>query len=123
MSLIEATPVDDLARSLFDAAVRPLADSRRASGQTHYFPTAPDPAATSYFEHVNALPVGQPHVIAIPGGGHAAGLIDALAAFWASQGEADLAAMAPALKEIGDAIRAEHGQESGDVDIYCYTMF
>jgi hypothetical protein len=56
-------------------------------------------------------------------GGKAEALIDALAAFWAKQGEAGLAAMAPRLKELADALGDEAAENDGKVDILCYTLF
>ena len=122
MSWIETESVDDLARSLFDASIVPLGESRRASGKAGYFAIAPDPAAPSYFTSIDPASAG-PNAVDLPGGGRADGLIDALAAFWNGHGDMDLAAAAPALQTLAVAIRAERAQQSADVDIYCYTMF
>jgi hypothetical protein len=110
--------VDALALALFDEAIVPLAEARRAAGLEDYFPLAPDPDATSYFEQP-AVASMQPSDFAFPGDGAADGLIDALAAFWSEP----LAALAPALKDIAAALRDEAAQSDGSVDVFCYTMF
>jgi hypothetical protein len=40
-----------------------------------------------------------------------------------AEGESDLAAMAPRLKEIAEALSQEARQGDGTVSILCYTMF
>jgi hypothetical protein len=65
----------------------------------------------------------QPADFEFPGGGSAAGLIDALTAYWAAQGETQLAAMAPRLHEIAEALRDEAAEGDGTVSVLCYTMF
>ena len=116
MNLTEA------AHALFDTTIAPLARKHQAANTPSYFATGPDASATSYFVPVGPATTGR-QVAALPGGGHADGLIEALAAFWTERGEADLAAMAPGLHELAEAVAAERSQQSGDVDIYCYTMF
>jgi hypothetical protein len=123
MSSTETSSVDDLARSLFDTTVVPIAAARQTASAAPYFPTAPDPALDSYFVPVTAARSGAPQAVDFPGGGEAAGLIEALAASWTAGGHADLAALAPGLRQIAAAMDAERGEENGDVDIYCYTMF
>lgn len=123
MSLIEANRVDDLAHAMFDTVVAPLAERRQATGRPSHFPIRPDPSAVSYFEPAAPVSATGAQVAAFPGGGHAIGLIDALAAFWTEQGETDLAPLVPHLRKLAVAVAAERQEQSGDVDIYCYTMF
>jgi hypothetical protein len=122
MSSTEVISADDLARSLFDLILVPLAEARHASGRGNYFARAPEAGGTSYFA-VCERAAAQPADFDFPGGGDAAGLIDALEAYWIQQGEDGLAAMAPRLKEIAAALRGEAKESDGTVDVLCYTMF
>jgi hypothetical protein len=111
-----------LAGALFDEIVAPLAEARRAAGKQAYFPLAAEPGAKSYYEEP-VLRVMQPADFEFPGDGTAEGLVDALAAAWMAEGETGLAAMAPRLKEIAEALRDEAAEGDGSVSIFCYTMF
>jgi len=113
---------EELAAALFDEAVVPLAEARRAAGTQACFPLGPDPAAPTYFEPPS-LSVMAAEDFAFPGNGTPAGLVAALAVFWAAQGESALAAMAPRLAEIAAALAEEGAEGDGRVDILCYTMF
>jgi hypothetical protein len=122
MSSTEVDRARDLARALFDEVVSPLAEARRAAGKPAFFATARDPKATTYYTEPLAG-VMRPADFEFPGGGSVEGLVDALAARWAAQGEAELAAMAPRLKEIARALKDEADASDGSVSIFCYTMF
>ena len=122
MSSTDTDRARQLAGALFDEAVKPLADARKAAGEQPYFPTIPEAGAKSYFTQP-ALRVMQSGDFEFPGGGTAEGLIDALAAYWTAQGESGLAAMTPKLKEIAEALREEAAEGDGSVSILCYTMF
>jgi len=122
MSLIDENPARAIAATLFEKAIAPLAEARRAAGQQAYFPLAPESAVGSYFDEP-ALRVMQQADFEFPGGGTAEGLIDALAAAWSAAGESELAAMAPALKAIAEALRKEAVEGDRSVSILCYTMF
>ncbi len=100
----------------------PLAEQRRAAGRQAYFPLAGEPGAETYYD-VPPQRVMAPADFEFPGGGSAAGLVDALAAAWTAEGETALATMAPALKEIAAALNLEAEQGDGTVSILCYTMF
>jgi hypothetical protein len=110
------------AADLFDAAVVPLAEARRAAGRQEYFPLERKPGATSYYDEP-ARRTMRPADFELPGGGTADGLVDALAAAWTAQGEAGLAAMAPGLREIVEALDDEAAEGDGTISILCYTMF
>ncbi|MGH8548917.1 MAG: hypothetical protein ACRERU_10020 [Methylococcales bacterium] len=108
-----------LAGVLFDEVLVPLAAARRARGAQPYFPLQPDPKASSYFS---------PPSLRTPSdfelrGGTAEGLLEALAALWEAQGETELAAMIPRMKEIAEALADEHAESDGTVDVLCYTLF
>jgi hypothetical protein len=120
MSLTEE--IDARAVALFDERLAPEAQARRKRGDGDFFPLGPDPKVSSYFERP-AVAAMQPADFAFPGGGDADGLIDALAQSWTAEGNEQLAAMAPALKEIAAALREEAAQSDGSVDVFCYTMF
>jgi hypothetical protein len=112
----------ELAGALFDEVMVPLAKSRRTSGAPPYFPLQEEASVASYFV-APSLKVMNPADFELQLGGKAEALIDALAAFWAKQGEAGLAAMAPRLKELADALGDEAAENDGKVDILCYTLF
>jgi hypothetical protein len=122
MSPTEINRVAPLAEELFDRIVKTIADARRAAGQQAYFPLGPDAGASSYFEPTDVRAM-TPADFEFPGGGTAAGLIDALTAYWIARGENDLPAMAPLLHELSHAVAAEFEEGDGSVDILCYTMF
>jgi hypothetical protein len=112
-----------LAGALFDEVVAPLAAARRAAGRQAYFPLAGDAGAKSYYVTPVVRVMQQPVDFEFPGGGTAEGLVDALAEWWAAQGESGLAAMAPRLKEIAEALQEQVVKSDGSVSIFCYTMF
>ncbi len=122
MSSTEENRTRKSAGALFDELVTPLAEARKVAGKQAYFPLAGESSATSYYQEP-VLHKMQPADFEFPGGGTAAGLIDALAAFWTVEGETGLAAMAPKLKEIAEALQEEAAQGDGSVSILCYTMF
>ena len=107
---------------LFDEVLVPVAGARTATGAAPYFPSWRDAAATTYFARSSVRRMS-PADFEFPGGGTAAGLIDAIAAYWLAQGETALAAAAPRLKAISDALRDEAVADDGSVDIFCYTLF
>ena len=111
-----------LSAALFDEVLAPLADERRASGATPYFPAWKDAQATTYFVSP-AVTVMTPSDFEFPGGGRADGLIDALDAWWRMQGDRVLADAAPRLTAIATALRHEAAHDDGSVDIFCYTLF
>jgi hypothetical protein len=114
--------VRQLAGALFDEVVTPLAQARRTAEEPPYFPTAAEPQAHSYYG-TPLLSVMREIDFEFPGGGNPEGLIDALAAYWTAQSETALAAMAPRLKEIANAVTAEAAEGDGTISILCYTMF
>ncbi|MGD9722686.1 MAG: hypothetical protein AB7O59_15240 [Pirellulales bacterium] len=122
MSSTDENRARELAAALFDEIVAPLAETRRRAGAQAYFPLGPETGATSYFD-VPADREMQPAEFEFPGGGTSTGLIDALVAYWTAQGEAELAALAPRLKEIAQALADEAAEHDGKVSILCYTMF
>jgi hypothetical protein len=111
-----------LSGGLFDEVLMPLAAARTASGAQPYFPRWRGDDDTSYF-----VPPGvrrmTPADFEFPGGGSPEGLIDALAARWLADEEAELSAAAPYLKAIAEALRTEALHHDGSVDIFCYTLF
>ena len=111
-----------LAGALFDKVVTPLAEARKVAGKQAYFPLAGEAGTKTYYEEP-VLRAMQPADFEFPGGSTAEGLVDALAASWAAEGETGLAAMAPSLKEIAAALREEAAEGDGNVSILCYTMF
>jgi hypothetical protein len=118
----EAVSPDDLALSLFDEVVVPLARSLRASGRPEAFARSGDPALSSYYE-APTLSVMRPADFDFPGGGDAIGLIDELGRYWRDRGDEPYAVLLPRLKEIAEILRKEAAESSGEVDILCYTMF
>jgi len=111
-----------LAGALFDEVLTPLAKSKRTSGTPPYFPLREDASVASYFVPARLKVMG-PADFELQLGNKSEALIDALAAFWAKQGEAGLAAMAPRLRELADALGDEAAENDGKVDILCYTLF
>ncbi|MEX2111873.1 MAG: hypothetical protein WD845_01730 [Pirellulales bacterium] len=112
----------DQAGGLFDEVVAPLAAARQAAGQQAFFPRAGQSNANSYYDDP-LVRVMCPADFEFPGGGTADGLIDALAEYWMAEGENGLAAMAPRLKEIAEALSTEAAEGDGTISILCYTMF
>ena len=111
-----------VAGALFDELVVPLAEARKAAGRQSYFPLKGESGAKSYYVAPLAS-VMKPADFEFPGGGTADGLIDALTAYWADQGQTELAALAPRLKEVSALWREEAAESDGKVSILCYTMF
>jgi len=122
MNPTRTEPSIPLAGALFDELMVPLAKARRTSGAPPYFPLREEPSAKSYFGPPS-LRVMSPADFELPLGEKSQGLIDALAAHWTRQGEPGLAAMAPRLKQLADALGDEAGENDGKVDILCYTLF
>jgi hypothetical protein len=122
MSSTELDRARKAAADLFDEGVVPLAEARRAAGRQEYFPLERELGATSYYDEP-ARRTMQPVDFELAGGGKAEGLVDALAATWTAQGEAGLAAMAPGLREIAEALGEEAAEGDGTISILCYTMF
>ncbi|MBX7165040.1 MAG: hypothetical protein K1X74_01705 [Pirellulales bacterium] len=122
MSSTEVDRTRALAGALFDEVIVPLAARRKAAGQQAYFPLAGEPGAKTYYEQP-LLGKMQPADFEFPGGGTPEGLLEALARYWQGQGETDLAAMVPRLKEIATAVADAAHADDGSVSILCYTMF
>lgn len=122
MSSIETDRSRTLLGSLFDQAIAPLAEARRAAGCQSYFPLTGDAKSASYYEEPSCRAMSAAD-FEFPGGGTPEGLIEALAQYWTSQGDVALAAMAPALKQIAESLRAEAAQSDGTVSPLCYAMF
>ena len=111
-----------LAGALFDEVLVPLAKARRGSGAPPFFPLQQEASRASYFVPPS-LKVMNPADFELDIGGKSEALIDALAAYWARRGETGLAAMAPRLKQLADALGDEAAENDGKVDILCYTLF
>ena len=111
-----------LAGKLYNDALVPLAESRRAAGEEAYFPTARELGVKTYYNEVSPRTMS-PADFEFPGGGDIDGFVKALAASWTAEGETALAAMAPRLKEIAIVLQAEADEGDGDISILCYTMF
>ena len=111
-----------LSGAVFDEVLVPVARERAAAGAAPYFPAWRDATASTYFERSSVRTMTAAD-FEFPGGGTAAGLIDAIAAYWLAQGETALAAAAPRLKAISEALRDEAVADDGSVDIFCYTLF
>lgn len=111
-----------LSGALFDEVLVPLAEARHAAGAAPYFPPWKDAAVSSYFVRSDVTRLTSAD-FEFPGGGHAEGLVDALEAWWRAHGDHELAASAPRLKAIAQALRRESVQDDGSVDIFCYTLF
>jgi hypothetical protein len=122
MSSTNDARVRALASALYDEVVIPLAEARKAAGKQEYFPLARATNAESYYQQPIRR-VMKPADFEFPGDGTAEGLIDALAAAWAAEGETVLASMAPQLKQIAETLKAEAADGDGSVSIFCYTMF
>lgn len=122
MSSIETDRARAMAGALFDEVVVPAAEARRAAGRPPYFAVAGESSIASYYQ-APFRRVMEASDFEFPGGGSAEGLIDALAAHWTAEGECELAAMAPRLKEIAAALKDEAAAGDGTVSVLCYTMF
>jgi hypothetical protein len=112
----------ELSKSLFDEVLTPLAVSRRDARLTPYFPAWRETKLKSYFTRPTVGRMSQAD-FEFPGGGTPSGLMDALARFWKTENEPELAAMKPRLEAVARALQEEAAAESGDVDIFCYTLF
>jgi hypothetical protein len=122
MSSTESKEARELAAALFDEQVQPLAQARRDAGQQSFYRLHGDPSVASYFQS----PVRRTMTAAdfeFPGGGTPAGLADALAAWWSREGNTELAAMAPALKAIGEALAERTDDGDDTISPLIYTMF
>ena len=122
MNRIEADYSALLAARLYDDRVEPIAEARRAAGKHAFFAPWRDPKETSYFATPALASAGAADLDRPEMAGPDA-LIDALAARWAAEGESELAALAPRLKEIARALGEEQAEQGVEVDILCYTMF
>ena len=111
-----------LAGALFDELIDPLATARRTAGAEPYFALAREPGVASYFRPAEARSM-TPADFEFPGAGEARGLVGAIEARWRAQGDPDLAAMAPRLAAIADALAADGAEQDGSVDVFCYTLF
>jgi hypothetical protein len=111
-----------LAGELYDDALAPLAELRRACGKGPYFPTAREPGAATYYDEASPRTMS-PADFEFPGGGDVDGFIKALAAAWTAEGETSLAAMAPRFQEMAILLQEEADEGDGDISILCYTMF
>jgi len=112
----------ELAGALFDEVMVPLAKARRDSGAAPFFPAKGDASRSSYFV-TPALREMRPADFELQVGEKSKALIDSLAAHWTKQGDPGLAAMAPRLKQLADALGDEASENDGKVDILCYTLF
>ena len=122
MNLTDKKHAQGLAEELFDQVVVKLAEARRSKGGQAYFELSRDAGMESYFEEP-ILRTMRASDFEFPGGGTAEGLVDALAKSWTKEGETGLAAMAPRLKEIAEALQEEAEDGDGTVSILCYAMF
>jgi hypothetical protein len=111
-----------LAGALFDEVLVPQAEARRGAGAPPYFPLREEASRASYFVEPS-LRVMSPADFELEIGEKSEALIDALVAYWARRGETGLAAMAPRLKQLADALGDEAAENDGKVDILCYTLF
>ncbi len=116
------TDAAELAGTLFDDVLEPLAAAKKRAGDAPYFAAARDAGVASYFvpSTVSSMTSAD---FAFPGDGGADGLIEALVAHWTEEGEAALAALGPRLAAIADAIARDAVIDDGTVDIFCYTLF
>jgi len=112
-----------LAGAFFDDVIEPLAGAKRAEGCCSYFPAGPDEDAMTYYEAPSPVARMTRADFEFVGNGTAAGLVAELARHWDQGGERELAAAAPRLLAIADAIKRRNAQPSGNVDIFCYTLF
>lgn len=106
---------------MFDERVVPFADARRSAGAATYFPLGREQGAHSYFtrpERATLRPAD--YELA---GGTAQGVLDALAARWSEQGEAELVAWIPRLREVASLLARECSESDGSVNVLCYTLF
>lgn len=122
MSPTDHEGLRDLAGALFDEVIMPLHEARATAGEPAYFPTAPDPAAATYYSPP-LLRAMRPEDFEFPGGGTVEGIVDALTGYWSAQGEVELAATTSRLKQMAEAARNEAYAGDGSVSVFCYTMF
>jgi hypothetical protein len=122
MNLTKQEPSVALAGALFDEVLVPLAKQRRTAGSKPFFPLGAESSAASYFA-APTLAVMKPADFELPLGSKSEALINTLAALWQRQGETGLAAMAPRLKALAEALSGEAAENDGKVDILCYTLF
>jgi hypothetical protein len=115
-------PSAELAGKLFDETLVPLAKARRSSGKPPYLSLEEEAGTKSYFVPA-PLKVMSPSDFELRIGDQAGDLIDDLCAYWTKQGDADLAALGPGLKEVAAALSTEAAENDGRVDILCYTLF
>ena len=111
----------ELLGKLFDERVAPFAQARRNAGKPPYFPLGRDENAATYFrapERASLRPADYDLA-----GGTAEGVLDALAARWSEQGETELVALVPRLREVASALAKERAESDGSVDVLCYTLF
>lgn len=111
-----------LAGAIFDEILVPLARERRAAGAQAYFPYWRDEKAQSYFSRPE-LTTMRLADFELHGAGSPAELVESLAAYWTAKGDTALAAMAPRLKELAEALGEQAAENDGKVDILCYTLF
>ena len=92
-----------LSRDFFDEVVTPLSALRRTQEAQPYFPSWRDVDRSSYFVPANVSTM-RPDDFEFPGGGTAAGLIDALAAHWSADEEPELSDATGRLTAIVEAL-------------------
>lgn len=117
----ETQRAKQLAAALFDEVVAPLAAARKGPSREDYFPMTGDASRSSYFDE--PLVAEMKPVDFESSGGTPEDLLDAMAAYWLAQGEAELVEMIPRMKEIAAALREAALSDDGSVSILCYTMF
>lgn len=122
MNQTSPTHSAELAGALFDEVVIPLAEARRAAGGPPCLPLGRDEGAPTYFSPPSLGKPG-PSDFELPRGGRAEGVLAALAALWAAQGDEDLLAMIPRLEALAEVLAHERPGSDGSVDVLCYTLF
>lgn len=122
MNSIEPSLSQRLTAEMFDRAIIPLREARRARDGTTYPSTDREERPTSYFSPLSDPSVKQTAsdfaVYSTP-----EQLIDGLAAFWKASGDADLCCLIPMMRKIASAIQDEAVENDGSVSVFCYAMF
>ena len=120
MTPTERKAADAAIRRFFDAELLPLSERRRAQ-RRQFFPHGPDKSATSYYIQRKQTTMS-PADFHIPGCESIDAFEKAMVEFWKSQGDTDLASLAPSLARLARLLH-ERDEPTDEISPLIYVMF
>lgn len=121
MSSTDEREPEELAASFFEEVLVPAALAERACGKS-FFPLRPDPSAESYYVEPARRMMAAAD-FELRAGESLDSFIAELAALWASEGHAELAALSRRLLDLATATGEPEGAADEDVSAFMYVMF